>query len=278
VIYPSDLSYLGSIDRDLSMILTTGLEAIALAKTLTMASFGERAENDLPFSQKPDSSPVTDIDRSVEALVRSMILDTYPDHQILGEETGLGGRSDSEYTWVLDPIDGTKNFIRGIPYFATQLAVLKGDRPIVAISSAPAMDELLVARLDGGAYLNGRRIHVSTRTCVADAYIAHGGVKHFRCEKLAQLQRVCDQSWNSRGYGDFLGYHLVATGTVDAMIEANAKLWDIAAVTLIVKEAGGTVTDLGGAPLHSEMQTSVVASNGRIHDELIRFFGQGDVP
>jgi histidinol-phosphatase len=224
------------------------------------------------YSSKSDLSPVTAVDLEVEKVIREIILKTFPAHTIIGEEYGKEGDSISSFIWLIDPIDGTKNYVRGLRQFATQVAVFCDDVPVVGVSSAPALNELVVAYKGGGAFLNKKRIQVSSVKSISDSFISHGGIKYFMKNKnLSQLVKLCEQGWSNRGFGDFWSYHLLADGRIEAMLEAETNLWDIAAVRLIVEEAGGKVTDLQGYPI-TNSPTSVLATNGLIHDKILNVF------
>jgi histidinol-phosphatase len=160
--------------------------------------------------------------------------------------------------------------VRQIPYFATQLALMYKGEIILGVSNAPALKELICAEKDQGAYLNDQQIHVSEVNSIKDAYLAHGNVKYFsQTEKLDQLVKLANSVRNVRGIGEFWGYHLVASGKIEAMIEANTKIWDIAAVTIITKEAGGQVSDISGNQI-TLTSNSIVASNSLLHEPFLK--------
>lgn len=227
--------------------------------------------HDLKVDTKPDRTPVTQADREAEAVIREVISRQFPDHGFLGEELG-GGATDEGYVWVIDPIDGTKNYVRGLPYFATQLALLCEGRVIAGVSYAPALDELMAAARGMGATLNGRPVRVSHVASLEDSFILHGGIDVFEQErKLQGLLRVASRATSIRGYGDFYGYHLVAQGRADAMIEASIHPWDIAACKLIVEEAGGRFSGFDGDD--ERLPANSIASNGALHEALLTMFG-----
>mgnify|MGYP002402724671 CR=1 FL=1 len=226
---------------------------------------------DLRIETKPDNTPVTQADREAEALIRDFVSRRFPDHRFLGEEFG-GSSPEMGYVWVIDPIDGTKNFIRGLPFFATQLALLHDGQVIVGVSYAPALDELMAAAHGLGATLNGRSVHVSGVARIEDAFLLHGGLDVFDQEgRLPALVALARRATSIRGHGDFYGYHLVAQGRVDAMLEASIHSWDVAACKLIVEEAGGCFTGLDG--VEQGLPPDSIASNGVLHRDLVASFG-----
>ena len=229
-------------------------------------------ESDLQVDTKPDRTPVTQADREAEAVIRRMISAHCPDHRFLGEE--MGGQASAGHVWIIDPIDGTKNFIRGLPFFAVQLALHHDGVPVLGVSYAPVLDELLAAERGQGATCNGAPVHVSRVDDLAAAFVSHGGLDVFdqqgRGPALVDLSR---RVMSIRGHGDFYGYHLLARGKVDVMLEAAISPWDIAALRVIVTEAGGRFTDLdGGSP---ELPASSLATNGLLHAGIVALLAGG---
>jgi histidinol-phosphatase len=261
-------------EKQLKSILDTALEAAAGCTGIMMnhwRAYRGQGNSGMPYTAKKDLTPVTELDRQVEQNIRAVISKKYPGHQILGEEFGEDTDKTSPFLWIIDPIDGTKAFIRGLPNFATQIAVMHEGKIIAAVSNAPALNETLAAYKNGGAFLNNKKIQVSRINSVKESYICHGNVKYFnRLNKLPQLLDLFENAWCVRGLGDFLGYHLLARGSVDAMLEAAVKIWDVAALSLIVEEAGGKVTDIHGKPVSLDT-TTIAATNGRIHDDVLAF-------
>lgn len=259
-------------EKILENILDTALEAAACAADILLNNWQKRRlrdNADISYRSKDDLSPVTELDLAAEKIIREIILKRFPDHQIVGEEFGKDAHNLSPYTWIIDPIDGTKGYIRGQEYFATQVAVMYEGEVVVGVSNAPALNETLAASKNGGAFLNKKPIQVSKINQLPKAFISHGNLKYFdQIKKLPQFFKVLEKAWTTRGFGDFWGYHLLATGRIDAMLEAKAKIWDIAALSIIVKEAGGAVSDIHGQPLSME-STSMIATNGLIHDEIL---------
>jgi histidinol-phosphatase len=259
-------------DEYLERIVNTALEAAEQTKEILLEkwrAYRSQDDRDMPYTDKKDLTPVTPLDLEVETKIREIIAANFPDHQILGEEFGMDRQKKSPYLWVLDPIDGTKAFIRGLSNFATQIAVMHEGKVIVGVSSAPALKETLVAFKNGGAFSNKKRIRVSNVDDIYKSYLCHGNIKYFhRIGKLPQLNLLFEQAWCARGFGDFWGYHLLANGGVEVMMEAMVKIWDIAALSIIVEEAGGRVTDIHGNPVSVDT-TTLIATNGRIHDKIL---------
>ena len=233
--------------------LAYALELADAADELTLARF--RAA-DLHVETKADLSPVTDADRAAERLLRERIARDRPDDGVLGEEEGDDG---SSTRWILDPIDGTKNFSRGIPVWATLLA-LERDREIVCgVASAPALGHRWWASRGEGAFRDGERLQVSDVSTLEDATV---GATYAR--DLAAIEPIV---WHARGFGDFWQHMLVAEGHIDAAVDAELAIWDYSAIVPIVEEAGGRVTTLaGGTPVP---KAQVVSSNGALHDAVL---------
>ena len=228
------------------------------ADEITLSRFGAR---DLRVETKPDLTPVSEADRAVEERLRERIAAERPGERVLGEELGLsdtGGSGEGE-RWIVDPIDATKNYVRGIPIFATLIAL--EDR--VAVVSAPALGKRWWAVRGQGAVADGRSLRVSRIERIEDAVLTftslHGMDERFRA--------LAERSWAPRGFGDFWQYMLLAEGAVDVCVEVKANLWDLAAPKLIVEEAGGRLTDLTGADRADG--GSALASNGLLHDEAL---------
>lgn len=250
-----------------SHFLEVAKEAAQLAERIIMKHYLGKLEVHL----KADQSPVTVADQEAEKVIKSTIKKHFPTHSFLGEETGQTS-DQSEYVWIVDPIDGTKNYTRGIPLFATLVALMHKGKIVVGLSNAPAIREMYTAYKGGGTYFNNEKVSVSTISDLSKAYLSFGSVKLFtKHKKESDLIALLRNSYTARGFGDAWSYHLLAKGIIDAMIEADTKIWDIAAVSLIIEEAGGKVTDIEGNLL-SEKTTSLVATNGHIHDQVLSYF------
>jgi histidinol-phosphatase len=247
-----------------SPFLKTALKAVKKAEGIVLKYYSKELRTRL----KEDKSPVTEADTNAERVIVETIKESFPDHDILAEESGQENRK-SEYLWVIDPIDGTKNYTRRIPLFATQIALMKGNDLILGVSNAPAINELMYAEKGKGAYLNQKRVNVSSISDLSKSYMIYGDVKYFEKHgKLSQLLSLIEQTQGHRGIGDFWSYHLLAQGKVDTMVEAETKIWDIAAVKVIVEEAGGKVTNMIGESVNRG-SNSIIATNGLLHTAIL---------
>ena len=230
---------------------------------MTLSRFRDR---ELVVTTKPDLTPVTEADRAVEQALRERITSARPDHGIVGEEFGAHGSS--VWRWVLDPIDGTKNYVRGIPVWATCIALQGEDEVVVGVVSAPGLGRRWWAARGEGAFADGQPIRVSAVADLAHAQLSYDSVVGFEAhglgERFLDLARRC---WRTRGLGDFWSHVLVAEGAVDVAAEPEVSVWDVAAIQVIVEEAGGRFTDLGGAPRADG--GSAVSTNGLLHDEVL---------
>lgn len=241
--------------------------ALALADVaddITLSRFGAAVSAQI----KPDGSPVTEIDRMVESALRQRVTAVFPDHAFLGEETG-GAIDPLRPTWVIDPIDATKNYMRGVPIFASLIGVIWQGQSVVGVASAPALAERWDATLGGGARRNGVAIQVSQIANLADASVLHGALEWYRDDKSAAvLEHVSSNAWTTRGFGDFWMHLLVAGGMAEVAFETGLKAWDIAALQCIVTEAGGQLTDFAGGDPLSSPDGAVLTTNGLLHAEL----------
>ena len=216
---------------------------------------------------KSDGTPVTDADVGSEQAIREVLSARFPDYAFFGEETGRSGSG--ENVWIVDPIDGTKSFVRGYPFFSTLIGLERSGQLIVGVSSAPIYGELAWAERGSGAFLNGRAIEVSRISTFARATLSTGNLDSFaNSPRWAKLGKLVPKFHRTRGYGDFLNYHLLAAGKIEAVIETDINILDLAALVPIVEEAGGRFTTLEGDRITQEAQ-SVLATNGRIHEELL---------
>jgi histidinol-phosphatase len=227
---------------------------------------------DLQVTAKPDLTPVSDADLAVERLARATLAAQRPDDAVLGEE--FGGRPVfSGRQWVLDPVDGTKNFVRGVPVWATLVALLDDGVPVAGVISAPALGRRWWASAGAGAWARAfdaprRRLSVSTVSEIAAASLAFSSLSGWRDVGLrAEFIGLSDEVWRLRGYGDFFSYCLLAEGAVDIVAEPKVSLWDLAPLDILVREAGGRFTALDGSP--GPHGGSAVASNGVLHAEVL---------
>jgi len=217
---------------------------------------------------KPDESPVTEADLRAEEVIRATLARVFPGYGFYGEETGRHAM-ESESIWLVDPIDGTKSFVREAPFFSTQIALMRAGELVLGVSNAPAYGELAWAERGGGAFLNEQRIRVSEVAQLREAFLSTGNCKSLtRPPHWERLGELLGRVGRVRGYGDFVHYHLLARGALDVVIESDINILDIAAVAVLVCEAGGTFTDLSGAPLGLGT-TSVLATNGTLHARVL---------
>ena len=249
--------------------LAVALELADLADEIVRANFQPQG---FVFENKYDGTPVTAIDRAVEEALRQRMAVLRPDHVVLGEEAGLGAGTDNgRPRWIVDPIDGTRKFVRGIPIFATLLGLEIGGEIAVGVASAPMMQgggRRWWAAKGLGAFADGRRIGVSKVTQLADAHVLHGGLEHWvKHRRSHQLLDIAANAWGMTGYGDFWVHLLVAEGAADAAVEAQAAIWDVAALKIIVEEAGGRFTDFTGA--NTPAGGNGLSTNGLLHEELL---------
>ena len=229
-------------------------------------------QRNLEVVTKADKSPVTEADVKAEHAIHEVLSARFPEYGFYGEETGQHAMG-AESIWLVDPIDGTKSFVRECPFFSTQIALMRGGRMVLGVSSAPAYDEFAWAERGEGAWLGGQRIRVSGIDRIESAIVSSGNLKTLASgsqwsrygELVARVNRI-------RGYGDFVHYHLLARGALDAVIESDVNILDIAALTVIVEEAGGRFTDLAGGEV-GLATTTVLASNGPLHAPLLAALG-----
>lgn len=251
---------------DLDAALTVAREAAAAAADVIRHYWAHGATVEL----KSDATPVTVADREAETAIREILRRAYPEHAIFGEEYGRDG--DSDWLWLVDPLDGTKSFVRGTPFFSTQIALMHRGDLLLGVSSAPVFEETLWARRGGGAFRDGVPARVASISELGDASVSIGNVttltRDARWSALGGLIRDVNRL---RGYGDFCHYHLLARGALDVVIESDVNILDIAALAVIVREAGGVFTDLQGAPL-SLATTSVLAAVPALHSQVLERF------
>jgi histidinol-phosphatase len=231
---------------------------------------------ELTVDRKADGSYVTDADRRVETIIRGRIADRYPEHGLVGEEYGEAEAGAGGERWYIDPIDGTHNFMRGLPHFATLLAVERDGEVQVGVISAPAIGQRWYATRGGGAWVVGgpanppdpRRLHVSTVDAVGRAQVLYRSLGDMNASRVAAgFQRLVRAVWRERGFGDFWGYTLVADGVAEAMIEQDLHPWDLAAPWILVEEAGGRITDFDGR--RSFERGEGFATNELLHDAVL---------
>ena len=250
--------------------LALALELADLADALTFDRF---EATDLNVTAKPDMTPVSDADIACEELLRSKLAEARPTDAILGEEFG-GEASHEGRQWVIDPIDGTKNFVRGVPVWATLISLLVDGEPVVGVISAPALARRWYAAAESGAWrsFNGgspKKLSVSGVAELADASLSFSSLAGWQERGLREnFVSLSDETWRLRGYGDFFSYCLVAEGAVDVAAEPEVSLWDLAALSILVTEAGGRFTSLSGE--NGPHGGDAVATNGLLHDAALR--------
>jgi histidinol-phosphatase len=218
---------------------------------------------------KQDASPVTVADIESEREIIGVIERAFPAHGFFGEETGRR-QADAEYLWLIDPIDGTKSFIRGTPFFSTQIALMRQGRLIAGVSNAFMFDELVCAAVGEGAWLNGEALKVSAIKTLDAATLSAGNITGLASSSSWPALGGLIQSINRfRGYGDFLHYHLLAAGKLDCVIETGLSILDIAALAVIVREAGGVFTDLSGKDLDLNSKSVLAAATPELHSLVL---------
>lgn len=225
---------------------------------------------DLRVDTKPDMSEVTDADIATEQIIRAGLAEQRPEDAVHGEEGQDTGSSNRR--WVIDPIDGTANYVRGVPVWASLIALMVDDEVVCSVVSAPAMRRRWWAGKDLGAFTgmgpdDGNAIHCSKVSSLDDASLSYAGLEWLGSEREAGFVSLAKRCWRTRAYGDFWGHMLLAEGTVDAVAELDLKLYDMAALDIIVREAGGRFTNLDGLP--GPFGPGALASNGALHDDLL---------
>jgi histidinol-phosphatase len=248
--------------------LEAALEAAERAADIARALY----QRNLEVRIKADKSPVTEADVRCELAIREILEARFPTHGFHGEETGAKNL-EAESLWLVDPIDGTKAFVREYPMFSTQIALRRAGQIVLGVSSAPVYGELAWAERGGGAFLDGRVLKVSEVTDLESAALSSGNLKSLASGSAwSRYGRIVSRVGRIRGYGDFLHYHLLAAGKIDVVVETDVNILDIAACVAIVTEAGGCFTDLNGAPI-TLASTSVLATNGRLHGAMLEALG-----
>ena len=248
-------------------------ELAELADAISLASFGS---GDLHVSTKPDRTLVTEADRAVEFALRERLRQARPNDGVLGEELGEEQAAGSARRWILDPIDGTNNYLRANPIFATLIALEEEGELTLGMASAPALSHRWWAVRGEGAFRDGRTIRVSTVDRLEEAQLSYDSLPGFERvglgERFLELARRC---WRTRAFGDFWQHMLVAEGAVDVAVEPHVAFWDLAASKVIVEEAGGRFSDLAGSPRADG--GSAISSNGLMHAEVVRLLSGGSV-
>jgi histidinol-phosphatase len=255
-----------SADRDLATDLALALELAEIADAITLPYFEQRT---FDLDWKPNRTEVTQADRQAEAAIAAEVARRRPDDGLFGEEHGAVGNLESEWRWVIDPIDGTSNFVRGIPVWATLIALTHAQRgPLVGVVSAPALHRRWWAAHGHGAFANGRPCQVSTVAVLDEAQVCVTFSKEWAETGLTdRLVAIQQGAYRARGFGDFWQHMLVAEGAIDLAIDAiGLEPYDLAAVMVVVEEAGGTFTDRHGERTY--LHDSAVSSNGLLHHHI----------
>ncbi len=247
---------------DLDQALGAATEAARAAGRIALAYYRDGFD----VSLKADQTPVTQADRDAEQAIETILGGAFPEYGFLGEE--FGGRGNQAIRWIVDPIDGTKNFVRRIPFWATLIALEDRGEVVAGVIHNPVSGELYTARRGGGAFLNGSRVRVSPVGDLAGATLLHAGLRLVRqAGHWDGFVRLVDATGRQRGFGDYLGYGLLAEGKAEIYVEVDLKPWDLAPCKIVVEEAGGRFTDFDGAP--TIYTGTALATNGHLHDAAL---------
>ncbi|MBY6204743.1 inositol monophosphatase family protein [Halomonas denitrificans] len=248
---------------DLDRALEVARAAAAQAASIAMEHF----RRPIDVETKADDSPVTVVDRACETAIRARIEDAFPDHAILGEEFGRAG--EHRCLWLIDPIDGTRSFIRGLEFWSVQIALMVDGELVLGVSAAPPFDETAWAVRGRGAWLDGEPLHVAEAGSIDAMDLSLGNVRTLaKGPGWSRIGELVRRARRTRGYGDFYPYHRLAAGRLDAVVESDVNILDIAALTVIVREAGGTCTTLGGGPIGLDA-SSMLAAPEPLHGRLV---------
>lgn len=263
--FESPLSHVSDYSQELSF----AIELARLGGAIAMSHYGR----DPRTERKPDGTWVTEADRAAEAQIRLRLARAYPEHNILGEEEGLTAAGGGEPipdapTWIIDPIDGTNNYMTGIPIWATLVGLQIDDRSVVGVAYAPALGETYDGGVGLGARVNGTEIKAAEVADLKEAVFLHGDVQSFLKRGHSDfINTITSKVWRSRGFGDFWGHMLVARGAAHIMAEPEVSAWDIAPLLPIIEEAGGRLTHFDGSEWSGE--GSALTTCGPIHDEVV---------
>lgn len=245
-------------------MIDVALDAATRAGKLALKYFKTQPK----VEYKADDTPVTRADREAEQLIRKIISKKFPEHGIIGEEFGAVNPG-AKYTWVIDPVDGTKEFVHGLPFWATLLAVLENGKPIIGILYSPAQKELFIAQKGRGTTLNGKKLKVSKVRELNRAYISYESLSHFeRKNLLPELLELCKATHSKRCYGTPFSFNLLLKGYLDVVASASGGIWDYAAPAILIEEAGGKSSDFTGAPKLDS--GNFLATNGLLHEKVLK--------
>lgn len=259
--------------NDLQQYLDKAIEAARAAEAIIRRYY----HGEFEVERKADASPVTIADIECERAIKAVLGEAFPDHGFQGEELGQED-ADADHVWLIDPIDGTKSFVRGYPFFSTQIALRYRGELVVGVSNAPLFNggELACAARGLGATLNGEPIAVSAVERLAETSLSFGNIASLAASPAwNDVGRLIGEVHRIRGYGDFYHYHLLASGRIDAVLESDLNILDIAALTVILREAGGDITELGGGDIHLGTR-SVLATNGKLRGEIESYVSAWD--
>ncbi|MCA0452929.1 MAG: inositol monophosphatase family protein [Chloroflexi bacterium] len=252
------------MDAQVSAFLDFALDAAWQAGRITLSYF----QNGVTAERKGDDSPVTIADKNAEKRLRELIGQYWPDHGIIGEEFG-DQKGAGQYTWTVDPIDGTKSFVHGVPFYSNLIALTDEKGPLVGVANFPALNETVYATRGGGCYWNGRRCRVSDVKDMKDAVALTSDIDYSKFkEKARAWQEIVSQTYFQRTWGDSYGYALVATGRAEIMVDPWMAIWDCGPLQVILEEAGGTFTDWKGTPTIYNGES--FATNGHLYDEVFK--------
>jgi histidinol-phosphatase len=243
--------------------LDFALECAWQAGRITLRYF----QNGVTVERKSDNSPVTAADKGAEERIRQLIGEYWPDHSIIGEEYA-NKTSNSPYTWIIDPIDGTKSFVHGVPLYANLIALTDEQGAVAGVAHYPALNETVYAARGLGCFWNGRRVQVSTTDKLADAAVMTSELNSFSTPHMASAwQQIIDATYLQRTWGDSYGYALLATGRADIMVEPHLMIWDAAPFQVIMEEAGGTFTSWNGERRIDA--GNAIATNGVLYETVM---------
>ena len=253
------------IEHNYRPYLDFAIDAAWRAGRLTLHYF----QSSFDVQWKGDNSPVTIADQGAEQLIRRLIQERYPDHAIVGEEFGAEHNKDAAFRWIVDPIDGTRSFIRGVPLYAVLMGLEVEGELVVGVANFPALNELVAAGKGLGCTWNGRPCRVSTVDQLDQSLVCFTDANHLvKYGRGEAWQRITNASHTQRGWSDAYGHILVATGRAEAMLDPILSIWDCAALVPILQEAGGTFTDWDGKPtIYTE---EGISTNGRVLDEIMQ--------
>lgn len=250
-----------------SKFLHVALDAVKKAEEVILRYY----HHGVGIEVKDDNSPVTVADKEAEKIIIRTIKEKFPEHRFLGEESG-DSEGQSEYVWIIDPIDGTISFGRGVPIFTTEIALMYNNEIILGVSNVPMLQSLVCAEKGTGSYHNGKRIHVSRVTSLKEAYISYGGSMNTRT-LVPKVLRILQAARSSVSGLHAWAHHLVAAGKLECALHGAANIWDVAAGVIIVQEAGGRCSDLYGNKITWESK-SFLLSNDILHDRILEYFKQ----